>query len=152
MKRILPVLLLLFAFSVPAWPQADVRLNCYNPYSNQPINAWTPCASAPIIQGNGTGTTGAVVGTLTSAANHTAYICGFSVNAVGTLAVGPITIAGLIGASQVWQLTATATGSSVGTTYNPCIPASALNTNITVTTSSDASASAVDVNSWGYLQ
>ena len=152
MKRILPVLLLLLGFTAPAWAQADVRLNCFNPYNVTAMsNQWTPCATQ-IIQGNGTGTTGAVVGTLTSAANHTVYICGFSVGAIGTSAVGPITIAGLIGASQVWQLTATAAGSSVGTTYSPCIPASALNTNITITTTADGSASAVDVNSWGYLQ
>ena len=151
MKRILPVLLLLLGFSVPAWPQADVRLNCFNPYSTLPATAWLPCAGVNLA-GNATGSTGAVVGTLTSQTGRTAFICGFSVNAIGTLAVGPITIAGLTGASQVWQLTATASGSSVGTTFNPCIPASAAATNITITTTADASATAVDVNSWGYLQ
>lgn len=104
------------------------------------------------LSGNGTGTTGAVVGTLTATATTTAFICGFSVSATGTGAVGPITIAGLIGASQIWSLTAAATGASIGTQFAPCIPASAVNTNITITTTADASASAVNVNSWGYKQ
>ena len=35
-------------------------------------------------------------------------------------------------------------------TFNPCIPASAANTAITVTTTANGTATAVDVNSWGY--
>lgn len=110
-------------------------------------------SGAVALTGNGSGTTGSVVGTLTAAATSTtAYICGFSVSAVGTGAVGPITIAGLIGSSQVWQLTAVATGGTVSSTFSPCIPASAVNTNITITTTADATASAVNVNSWGFRQ
>lgn len=119
-----------------------------------PASAQMPVNFTPVIptQGNGTGTVGAVVGTLTALTGRTASLCGFSVNAVGTGAIGPITIAGLLGGSQVWQLTATTTGATVGTTFTPCIPASAASTNITVTTSADASATAVEVNSWGYNQ
>jgi hypothetical protein len=102
------------------------------------------------IQGNGTGTTGAVVGTLTSTAGHTAFICGFSVSSTGTGSIGPITVAGLLGGSQIYQLTA-GQPTPLIVQYNPCLPASAVNTNITTTTTADASATAVDVNSWGYL-
>jgi hypothetical protein len=35
-------------------------------------------------------------------------------------------------------------------TFTPCIPASAVNTNITIITTADGTASNVDVNSWGY--
>jgi hypothetical protein len=35
---------------------------------------------------------------------------------------------------------------------HPCIPSSTTNTNITITTTADGTASAVDVNSWGYLR
>jgi hypothetical protein len=49
-------------------------------------------------------------GTLTGASGKTAYICGFNVSAVGgTAAVGPITIAGLIGSSMVYQLASSTT-------------------------------------------
>jgi hypothetical protein len=63
-----------------------------------------PPNSIPIT-GNATGTTGAVVGTLAARPAATTYICGFNVSAIGgTAAVGPITIAGLVGSSMVYQL------------------------------------------------
>lgn len=36
--------------------------------------------------------------------------------------------------------------------FSPCIPASAQNEAITVTTTADGTATAVNVNSWGYQQ
>ena len=110
-----------------------------------------PQASTPIT-GNAAGTTGAVVGTLAATAGKTTYICGFNVSAVGgTAAVGPITIAGLKGSSMVYQLTSSTTGVMVPTQpFTPCIPASSTNTAITITTTADGTASAVNVNSWGY--
>lgn len=108
-------------------------------------------AGATPLTGNATGSTGAVVGTLTSASGQTAYICGFSVSALGgTATVGPITIAGTLTSSLVYQYASTAAGTTLSQSFTPCIPASASNTNITVTTTADASASAVDVNSWGF--
>lgn len=109
--------------------------------------------SATAITGNGAGTTGAVVGTLAGAAAKTTYICGFNVSAIGgTAAVGPITIAGLITSSMVYQMASTASGNTVGQTFTPCIPASAANTAITITTTADGTASAVNVNAWGFQQ
>ena len=111
-----------------------------------------PVGSTPIL-GVGTGTTGAVVGTLTGAATQTTYICGFDVSAIGgTATLGPIVIAGLLGGSFTYQLASTTTCVTLNRTFTPCIPSSAVNTNITVTTTADASASAVDVNSWGYTK
>ena len=110
-------------------------------------------ATATAITGNATGSTGAVVGTLAGVAAKTTYICGFNVSAIGgTATVGPITVAGLVGSSQVYQVPVnSAAGAIVATqNFNPCIPASAANTAITVTTTADGTATAVDVNSWGY--
>lgn len=109
-------------------------------------------SSATPITGNGTGSTGAVTGTLAGTTGKTTYICGFSVGAIGsaTAAVGPITIANLTGSSMVFQFSATTTGAVLTQTFTPCIPASATNTAITITTTADATASAVDVNSWGF--
>lgn len=129
-------------------PGTDV-LSVQSPIT--PGSAGFPAASTPIT-GNGAGTTGAVVGTLAANATKTTYICGFNVSAVGTLAVGPIVIAGLITGSMTYQLTATATGNTLAVPFTPCIPASAINTAITTTTTADGSASAVDVNSWGFQQ
>jgi len=105
------------------------------------------------LTGNASGTTAAVVGTLTSSATTTAYICGFNVHAVGTGLVGPIVVAGLIGSSQTYQGSAIATGGQLaGQIFNPCVPASAVNTNITITTTANATATTVNVNSWGFRQ
>lgn len=105
------------------------------------------------ITGNATGTTGAVVGTLAGATGKTTYICGFDVTAVGgTAQVGPVTVAGLVTSSAVYYLASSAAGSVLPIRYSPCIPASATNTAITITTTANGTASAVTVNSWGYQQ
>lgn len=111
-----------------------------------------PAGSTPLT-GNATGTTGAVVGTLSSATGKTAFICGFSVSAIGgTASVGPITVAGLLGSSMVFQLASSATGSTLAQNFSPCVAASAAAQDITVTTTADGTASAVSVNSWGFRQ
>lgn len=117
-----------------------------------PSNTTTGVVAAPIT-GNATGAAGAVVGTLAAAAAKTTYICGFNVSSVGgTAASSPITVAGVIGSSQVYQTPINAAGGQilVSQTFNPCIPASAVNTAITITTTAAAGATAVDVNSWGF--
>lgn len=106
-----------------------------------------------MITGNAAGTTGAVVGTLAAdTTGKTTYICGFNVYAIGgTATVGPITVAGLVGSSQVYQGSSSAAGGKIaGDIFNPCLPASAKNTAITISTTADGSASAVNVNSWGF--
>lgn len=105
--------------------------------------------TSSIIAGNATGTTGAVVGTLAAAANKTTSLCEFDVSAAGTGLIGPITIAGLLGGSRVYQITAPAI---ISKSFSPCLPASAANTAITITTTADATATAVDVNSSGTQQ
>src|SRR5216683_41237 len=106
--------------------------------SQYPVNSVTTAPTA--ITGNATGSTGAVVGTLAAAASKTTFICGFNVSTIGgTAPSSPITVAGLIGSSQVYQTPINAAAGQILITqnFNPCIPASAVNT-------------AVDVNSWGY--
>lgn len=106
------------------------------------------------ISGNAAGTTGAVVGTLAAAALKTTFICGFNVQAIGgTAAIGPVTVAGLIGASQVYQGSSSVAGGPVASaSFTPCVPASAVNTAITITTTANGTATAVNVNAWGYQQ
>ena len=48
--------------------------------------------------------------------------------------------------------TAAVVGTLAAANFNPCIPASATNTAITITTTANGTATAVDVNSWGYQQ
>lgn len=101
----------------------------------------------------GTGTTGAATATIAATANRTNFLCGFSVSAIGgTATLGPITITGLLGGTQTYQLASTATGITLSVPFGACIPASGVNVAIAIVTTADGSASAVDVNSWGYLQ
>lgn len=107
------------------------------------------------ITGNASGSTGAVVGTLAAVATKTTFICGFNVQSIGGVASsGPIVIAGLIGSSQTYQtgVNGTTVGQIATQTFTPCIQASAINTAITITTTADGTATAVNVNSWGYQQ
>lgn len=109
-----------------------------------------PTGAFPIT-GIGTGTTGAVVGTLAAAPGRNTWVCGFDVSAIGgTAPVGPIVIAGLSGGSFTYQLSSAAAGATLSRTFTPCIPSSAVNTAITITTTADGTATAVDVNSWGF--
>jgi hypothetical protein len=107
------------------------------------------------IQGNASGTTGAVVGTLAAAAAKFTYLCDFDVTALGTAAsVGPIVIAGLAGGSKTYQMGTLATGTQqfLSKNWSPCLQSSAVNTAITITTTADGTATAVNVNSSGYQQ
>lgn len=115
-------------------------------------NAVTPYPTGAIpITGIGVGTTGAVVGTLAAMGSKTTYICGFDVSALGgTAAVGPIVVAGLNGGSFTYQFSSTAAGVTLNRAYWPCIPAATPGLAITVTTTADGTASAVDVNAWGF--
>lgn len=97
------------------------------------------------------GTTGAVSVSLAATASTTAYICGFNVSAVGgTATVGPIAVSGLLGGTQRYEMNSAATPVMLSQSFSPCIPASAVNTPIGVTTVANGTATAVHVNAWGY--
>jgi len=100
------------------------------------------------LTGNGAGSTGAVVGTLAAAAGKTNYLCDFDVSEAGTGAY-TVTIAGLLGGSKVYQFVAP---NSFTKPFTPCVPASAVNTAITLTTSANGTATAANVNSSGFQQ
>jgi hypothetical protein len=169
LNLIFSILGLLFLFPQLALAQSQ-RNPCYYTTAASPTDGCTqvsksnPLPVAPsnspagtsIISGNASGTTGAVVGTLAAAANKITYICGFNVSAVNITGATAqtVTIAGIVGASQVYQFSAplTTPANPIGQTFTPCIPSSAVNTAITITTSADANGSAVDVNSWGFQQ
>ena len=128
--------------------QAFVPYSASNPLNvvDQPYPS-----GATAITGNAQGTTGAVVGTLAAAAGKTTYICGLHIDATGSGSIGPVTVAGVVGSSFVFQGSAAAANNGVPVVnFTPCIPASAPNTAITTTTTADGTATAVDVNTWGY--
>ena len=163
------LLIALFLTLLPTIAFAETQRNpCYYTPTNQPGSGPSGSGCVPVavsnplpvgfagypsgvtpITGNATGTTGAVVATLAAVAGKTTYICGFHIDSTGSGAFGPITLAGIVTSSMVFQGTAGA-NNNPSQTFTPCIPASAANTAITITTTADGTATAVDVNSWGY--
>lgn len=145
-------------------------------YCNVPgasgTSRWVPCqATAPLAVTQGgpasgqtpftaaaAGTTGAVTLTIAAVAAKTNYLCGFDVSAIGgTAAVGPITLVGLAGATGVattltYQLAASAGGTLLSEKFTPCAPANSTSLAVVITTTADGTASAVDVNAWGFQQ
>lgn len=112
-----------------------------------PVNPATGVAATP-KNGVGSGTTGAVSASLSATSNLTNYLCSFSVSAAGTGSDAPITVTGVLGGTLTYQQAAV--GTPLIRSFAPCIPASAVNTAITVTTTADATATAVNVDVQGY--
>lgn len=136
---------------------AEGITNCIGVGTNNPLPVATVGypAGSEALTGNATGTTGAVVGTLAAAAGKTTYVCGIHVDAIGgTATIGPVTLAGIVGSSMVFYGASSATGNQgiPFSTFMPCIPASATNTAITLTTTANGTATGVSVNMWGYRQ
>ena len=119
--------------------------------TNNTVGNGYPTGAIPIT-GVGTGSTGAVTGTLAATAGFTNYLCGFDVSAIGgTATVGPISLTGTAGGNTLtYQMASTAAGNLFTRSFSPCLPASAPNTAISVATTADGTATAVDVNLVGY--
>jgi len=117
---------------------------------SNPKNCWQPGAQYPAgatpLQASATGTTGAVTASLPAAAGKTTYVCGFDISAAGTGSIGPVATSGLVH-NFTYQLTAPGT---VSRTFQPCLPGSAANTAISLATTADGTATAVDVNLFGF--
>jgi hypothetical protein len=143
-------LLVLLGFALPAHSQ-DINCQLAGGVIGNCV-AVTDLPPKSVLIGVGTGSTGAVTATLTSSAAHLAYLCSFDVSAIGTAStIGPVTVTGL-GSTMTFQLAATASGNVFTRNFSPCLPASGTNVNIVITTTADASASAVDLNAVGFLQ
>jgi hypothetical protein len=112
-----------------------------------------PAGSTPITV-SATGTTGATTATLATGASVTTYICWMSIRANATAAAtGNATVTGTItGTLNFTQWTAPL-ASGLGVTemvFNPCVPASAVNTGIAVVSAAPGSGGTVSVSAGGY--
>jgi hypothetical protein len=145
MKKLLLALALLYA--TPTAAQTPVWLCNPSPSGCTPAGTWSVSGT---VVGAGTGTTGAVTATLAAAASKTTYICGVQVSSTGT-GTSPVTVTPLAAGSGTFTYQLTAPG-NFSMSYSPCIPANAQNTAITVTAGANGTATAVDVNAWGYQQ
>lgn len=131
-------------WSVAAFGQANV--NVYN-------QAGYPPGTTPKTASN-TGTTGDVTATLTSASLRTVYICGFVITSGGTgsALVQNATVAGTIGGTLNFTYVTVSSGQGLlGVAFPQCIPASAQNTNIVITSPGGGSGTVAAVSAWGFL-
>lgn len=111
--------------------------------------------SATPLTATGIGTTAATTATLTASASKFTYICGFTISADATTALAAAaTVTGTVtGSLNYIQNVGAATAAGILTqTFNPCIPSSAVNTAIVVTSAAAGLAGNTAVNAWGYQQ
>jgi hypothetical protein len=148
MKRLAAGLLTLclLAFLSPAHAQ----IACPDPFSARGV--CTPITG--VFSGADTTTAAA---TLAGTAGKTTYICSVTVSGLGATAATPVTVtvATLAGGntmsySYVFPLGATVPSTPLAVNYNPCIPAGAAATAITVTVPGAAGNTATQINATGY--
>lgn len=111
-------------------------------------------ASAVPITASATGTTAATTATLAASATLKTYVCGFSIlaNATGA-ATGNATVAGTVtGTMNYTQWTAPAASGigNISISFPVCVPSSAVNTAIVVTSAAPGAGGVVSVSAWGY--
>lgn len=116
------------------------------------IGSQYPVGATPLTA-TATGTTAATTATLAGAASKTTYICGFSISADATTAVaGNATVTGTLSGSlnYIQNVGAATAAGLLSQNFNPCIPASAVNTGISVNSAAAGIAGNTAVNAWGY--
>lgn len=116
-------------------------------------NSDYPAGSIPVVAA-ASGTTGAVVATLAAQQGRLTYICSFWSGGVGAAVLNVnTTLGGVFAATPVyigWNGTTAAVGFPSAKVFSPCVPASAVNTAITVTRAADAAGVDVRVEATGY--
>lgn len=111
-----------------------------------------PATSTPITS-SATGTTAATVATFAANATKTNYICGFTITSTATVALaGVATVTGTIsGALNYVQGVGLAPAvGNLTQSFSPCIPGSAINTALSVTSAAGGAGGVVAVTAWGY--
>lgn len=118
----------------------------------------TVAGSTPLSASSGAVAAAEAAATLTGAAAKTTYITGFQVTGSGATAALPVsvTVTGLLGGTATYAYTAVA-GATLANqplivSFNPPLPASAVNTNIVVTCPTLGAGNTKNtVNAQGYL-
>lgn len=99
------------------------------------------------------GIAGATSATIPAAAGKFSYICGFTITATATAAaIGQATLlnTGLTTLGFQQQVFASPAASNLTETFSPCLPATAVNTAITVTSAAAGTGGATNVVVWGF--
>lgn len=119
----------------------------------QPTQAPQAFGATP-VNISATGTTAATVATIPAVSGKTAFLCGFSVRSNATAAAtGDITVVGVKTGTMTFKHFTAPVASGIGVTEPPlgiCLPASAKNVAIVVTSPAAGSAGLMTVNAWGF--
>jgi hypothetical protein len=107
-----------------------------------------------VVTNSATGTTGSTVATLPAAVNQITYLCGFRIlaNATGA-ATGNAAVTNTTGGTLNFTQWTAPLASGIGNIneeFSPCIPATASNTTIVVTSAAPGSGGVISVTAWGY--
>jgi hypothetical protein len=119
-----------------------------------PLSSQYP-GTASAVEVSTTGTTAATAATMPAVSGKTNYVCGFTITADATaLATGTAVLSGLTNSlSYLQTIAAVANGAGDLTkNFNPCIPASATNTAIVITSAAAGVGGNTIVNIQGYVQ
>ena len=159
-KHLAAAIILLLASSLPALAICDISFGgtrgnivADNIADLCNKNAY-PNGATPVTATN-TGTTASIAATLAAVAGKTTYICGFSIRATATAgASGNATVAGLAGGTLNFTQWAGPVASAQGV-LEPnlglvCLPASAANTTIVITSAAPGTGGVISIAAWGY--
>lgn len=144
----------IFALSYLAAPKIALAINadCFilNPFGTE-----LPCLgpSGTQLSSTQSGTTGVVNTNFPADTTKTNYICDFDVSATATAAaVVTVTVTNLLGGNKIYQLGVPASPAVVNLikTFSPCIPATGINTNISVSVGAVGAGGIVNANSSGF--
>jgi hypothetical protein len=105
------------------------------------------------ITASATGTTAATTVTLPATSTTTTYICGFDIGSTATAAAaGNATVTGPVSGTLNFEMGTGLSPAVVHTTqnFNPCVPASAVNTSIAVVSAAPGAGGVISVTAWGY--
>lgn len=115
-----------------------------------------PIGSTPVTNSPASGTTGAVTATLPATLSQYTFICGFSLRANATAALtGNIQVTGTISGSLNYIEWVAPAASGIGVTeeiFTPCIPSSAVNTAIAITSLAASTGGNTSLTAWGYTK
>lgn len=122
-----------------------------------PTNTMTGVAATPITANSGNVAAATATATLAAAAGKTTYICGFTITSTGSTAAAVVnptvtgTVTGTLTFTYASVAGATLANQPLVVPYNPCVPASAVNTAIVVSMPSlGAGNTNATVNAWGF--
>lgn len=116
------------------------------------LDSLYPTGATPVTV-TAAGTTAATVATLPGVASKTTYVCGYQITARATAAaVGSATLAGIISGTLTFgqAVAASPAVAEAIQAFYPCIPASAANTSIVLTSAAAGTAGVTNVFLYGF--